>query len=78
MDNTTSIGVILLIITGPPVLESSYSFNVSEGATNGTVIGFITFTDEGKWKINTTEVLLRHFTIRDLYVLHTSYNCITF
>ena len=48
MDNTTSIGVILLIITGPPVLESSYSFNVSEGATNGTVIGFITFTDEGK------------------------------
>ena len=65
MDNTDGISVMLLIITGPnqpPVLESSYSFSVSEGAANGTSIGLITFTDEGKCNINVTKVLLRHFT----------------
>lgn len=40
-----------LTITGPnkaPLLDSSgYSFNISEGATNGDLVGTVTFTDEG-------------------------------
>lgn len=72
-DGDNGFGVIQLIIRGPnkaPMLQSTYSFSISEGAANGDSVGTISYTDEGMYVLTDSKQYDAYLIPRVFFLVH--------